>query len=243
MSRIRLLAQTSNTVTLRRADFQALLEAAENNVDLAAVERHRAEEKRVGWDVAKRNYLTREEAERALEGESLIRIWREKRGVTQRALAEAAQVPVSYLSEIEGGKKPGSRGALQSIAEILELPMELLTSNPVDGPKPMLHPLTRSQKAAAKLEKLAEESPDRDRLAGEAHAIVAEWLAIAERDGVRHQVRLAIGTLDSLIQAKAKEWIDRADQPRNAATAKRMKQVSDALEAAVDALDIEYGKL
>jgi transcriptional regulator with XRE-family HTH domain len=242
MTKIKVLAQTDKTVTLRRADFQALLAAAEDNVDLAAVDKHRAEEKRVGWDVAKRNYLSRSEAERGLDGENLVRIWREKRGMTQRALAEAAQVTVSYLAEIEGGKKPGSRDALQRLAQILEVPMESLA----ERPEPSLRPVTRSEKAAERLARLAEEGGGRDRLADEAHTIVSEWLEIAERDGVRHQVKAAIGTLESIITAISTEWAERSieqDRIHDTGTARRLKRISDALEAAIDVLHAEYRKL
>jgi transcriptional regulator with XRE-family HTH domain len=43
--------------------------------------------------------------------------------MTQRALAETARVAVSYLSEIETGKKPGSFAAMQRIAGALEVPV------------------------------------------------------------------------------------------------------------------------
>jgi transcriptional regulator with XRE-family HTH domain len=242
MMRIKLLAETDKTVTLRRADFQALLQAAEDNVDLAAVETHSAEEKRVGWDAAKRNYLTRDETERLLDGESPIRVWREKRGMTQRALAEAAQVSVSYLAEIEGGKKPGSRDALQRLVQILEVPMESLAAK---SDLPWL-PVTRSEKAAERLGKLAEQGGDRDRLADEARAIVSEWLEIAEKDGVRHQVRAAIGTLESITTAISTDWARRSieqDRIHDTGASRRMKRISDALEAAIDALATEYRKI
>jgi transcriptional regulator with XRE-family HTH domain len=243
MTKIRLLAQTDKTVTLRRADFQALLEAAEDNADLAAVVKHRAEEQRLGWDVAKRNYLTREETERLLDGESPVRVWREKSGIRQGALALAAGVRVGYLAEIEGGKKPGSTSALQSVAKILEIPMELLADDPVESAKPILLPITRSKGAAARLNKLAEKSGNLDHVAAEARTIVAEWLEIAERDGLRHQVKAAVGALEALILAMAKERAERANQLGDNTAAKKVRRVSDALEAAWDALGIEYDKL
>lgn len=239
MTRIKVLAETEKTVTLRRADFQALLQAAEDNADLAAIEKHRAEEKRLGWDVAKRNYLTREEAERALDGESLVRIWREKRGMTQGALAKAAPMSVSYLAEIEGGKKPGSRDALQRVALILEVPMESLAENSMTS----FQPVTRSAQAAERLARLAEETGNRVRLSEEAHAVVREWIEIAERDGVRHQVKAAVGTLAALILQRAAAWTAQADDAPAAEAAERMKRISDALEAAWDELDMEYHKL
>jgi DNA-binding XRE family transcriptional regulator len=127
MTKFKLLAETEKTVTLKRRDYQALLDAAEDRADLAAVASHRSHEKSVGWDVARRDYLTRAEASRALAGEHPVRIWRQKRGMTQRALAEAAHVSASYLTEIETGKKPGSADALRRLASVLETAMEALT--------------------------------------------------------------------------------------------------------------------
>jgi DNA-binding XRE family transcriptional regulator len=134
MSAIKPLAETPETVTLTRSDFNALLSAAEDAADLASVGAHRAYEDRVGWETARRNYLTGDEARRLLDGTSAIRVWREKRGMTQRALAEAAEVAVGYLAEIEGGKKPGSAGALYRIAGVLDVPMEELVVQEAPGP-------------------------------------------------------------------------------------------------------------
>ncbi len=134
MSAIKPLAETPETVTLTRADFNALLSAAEDAADLASVEVHRAYEDRVGWETARRNYLTSDEARRLLDGVSAVRIWREKRGMTQRALAEAAAVAVGYLAEIEGGKKPGTAGALCRIARVLDVPMEHLVVEGAPAP-------------------------------------------------------------------------------------------------------------
>lgn len=47
------LAETRETVTLTRADFDALLHAAEDAADLAAVEAHRGYEDKVGWEMAR----------------------------------------------------------------------------------------------------------------------------------------------------------------------------------------------
>jgi hypothetical protein len=49
MSAIKPLAETPETVPLTRADFNALLDAAEGAADLASVEAHRAYEDFVGW--------------------------------------------------------------------------------------------------------------------------------------------------------------------------------------------------
>jgi transcriptional regulator with XRE-family HTH domain len=243
---IKVLAETKDTVTLRRKDFRALLDAAEDSLDLAAVRAHRAFEDRVGWDVARRNYLTRDEAQRLLDGENPVRVWREKRGMTQRSLAEAAQIAGSYLAEIESGKKPGSNVALRRIAEILEVPMENLASNSNVLPSSGLQPVTRAEKAAARLAKLAEAGSGRDRLEDEARAIIAEWLEIAGREGVRHQVKAALWALRNIVTELSSDWARIAsdqDRIRDTGAARRMSRISAALEAAVDTLTAESRKL
>ena len=128
MNMIAPLSETKQTVTLRRQDYDALVRAAEDAADRAAVEAHRAHEGRVGWEVARRSYLTSAEARQLLDGTNPVRFWREKRGMTQRALVEAARVAASYLSEIETGKKPGSFAAMQRIAGVLEVSVGDLSS-------------------------------------------------------------------------------------------------------------------
>ncbi len=99
-----------------------LLEANENVADLAAVRGQRADEAAAGgYEAAKASYYTADEAKRILAGESPIRVWRQKRGLTQRALAEAAAIQPGYLSEIENGKKPGSVPAYQALAHALSV--------------------------------------------------------------------------------------------------------------------------
>jgi transcriptional regulator with XRE-family HTH domain len=242
MSRIKVIAETNTTVTLRKTDFRALLQAAEDGADAAAVKAHRAHEDKVGWRTARRNYLTREEADRLLEGESPVRVWREKRGMTQRGLAEAGRLTPSYLAEIETGKKPGSKAALSRIAEILEVPMDDLAGDPTTSATPPLRPVTRAEAAAQRLVVLAEGGGGRDRLEEEARTIVSEWLEIAGRDGVRHQVKAAIETLRDIVTEISVHWARLAiaqDRIHDTGAAKRMRRISDALEAAIDALITE----
>lgn len=92
--------------------------------------RHRQYEQAVGWKTARQNYLTADEARRLLSGEHPLRVWREKRGLTQRALAEAAGIAASYLAEMEAEKKPGSVLALRKLAAVLAVPMDDLAVSP-----------------------------------------------------------------------------------------------------------------
>lgn len=65
-------------------------------------------------------------AERLLDGEHPVTVFREHRGLTLRALAERAEVSPSYLSEIEAGKKPGSFDAMVRLAGALGISLDHL---------------------------------------------------------------------------------------------------------------------
>jgi transcriptional regulator with XRE-family HTH domain len=244
MNAIKPLARTRDTVTLSRVDFEALVRSAEDATDLAAVDAHRAYEDRVGWDKARRNYLTVDETRRLLDGESPVRVWREKRGIAQRALAEAANVAVSYLSEIEGSKKPGSPGTLHRIAIVLETPLENLTGAP--GVDTGLRPVNRAEMAADRLASLAGgEAVDRDQLVRETRAVVAEWSQIAARDGTRNQIGAALQALTLRLRDISSEWRHRSiemDRNGDAPAAVRIRGGIRSLEAAIDVLREEYRK-
>ena len=111
-----------------RTDLDALIDAAENAADIASVRAWYAYVAAVGRDAAIANSYTAAEAKRLLAGESPVRIWREKHGMTQRALAAAA-IPAGYLSETESGKNPGSVAAYRALAMVLTVPMEDLVGD------------------------------------------------------------------------------------------------------------------
>jgi ribosome-binding protein aMBF1 (putative translation factor) len=111
---IRPIAETADSVTLRRADYEALVEAIEDAEDAAAL---REVEARLG--AGETEEIPIEMAERLLEGASPVRVWREHRGLSQGELARRAGVGVSYLSEIETGRKPGSLDAVAKLARAL----------------------------------------------------------------------------------------------------------------------------
>ena len=95
--------------------------------DIASVRAWNAYVAAVGRDAAIANSYTGAEAKRLLDGESPVRIWREKRGMTQRALAAA--IPAGYLSEIESRGKPGSVAVYRALATALAVPMEDLAGD------------------------------------------------------------------------------------------------------------------
>ncbi|MGH6904450.1 MAG: helix-turn-helix domain-containing protein [Geminicoccaceae bacterium] len=125
------IAETKDTVTLRRDDYQALLEALDDAADIAALREAEATVQR-----GESELLPIEMVERLLAGESPVRVWRTHRGMTARELAEVANLAPSYLSEIETGKKPGSLDAVARLARALGVAMEdLVTAEFVDANK------------------------------------------------------------------------------------------------------------
>ncbi len=54
-----------------------------------------------------------------LDGVNPIRAWREHRGLTQRALAEAAGIAAPYLSQLEAGRRRGTAAVLRRLADAL----------------------------------------------------------------------------------------------------------------------------
>jgi DNA-binding XRE family transcriptional regulator len=59
-----------------------------------------------------------------LDGENPIRVWREHRGLTQKQLAQVAEISVPYLSQLESGVRNGTTEALSTIAKALDLDLD-----------------------------------------------------------------------------------------------------------------------
>jgi DNA-binding XRE family transcriptional regulator len=113
------LDPATDTVTMSRAEYEALLEAAEDAEDLAHLAAQEERERLLGVETVRADALPAELVERMLDGESPVRIWREHRGLTLGELATRAEIAPSYVSEIETGKKPGSVAALGKLAGVL----------------------------------------------------------------------------------------------------------------------------
>ncbi|MDG5495413.1 helix-turn-helix domain-containing protein [Niveispirillum sp. BGYR6] len=125
MNTITPLTITADTVLLARADYDALLAALEEARDIATVRQFKADlaagrTETLPWDMARA----------LLDGANPVRVWREHRGMTARALAAAAGIATGYLSEIETGRKPGSATALKALATALHVDMEDLVPAP-----------------------------------------------------------------------------------------------------------------
>jgi DNA-binding XRE family transcriptional regulator len=103
------------TVTLSRADYDALISRQEELEDLLA-----AREADDGSRIPHEVFL------KVMNGENPVAAWRAYRGMTLRSLAEKTGLANGYLSEIERGLKTGSVKTLNHIAEALDTKIETL---------------------------------------------------------------------------------------------------------------------
>ena len=115
------LAETPDSVTLRRVDFEALTDLVVDAQDLAD-----ADAVKVRLAAGETEAFPFEVAERLLDGEHPVKTLREYRKLTVRGLAEIAGISASYLSEIETDKKPGSFEAMARISRALDVPLDML---------------------------------------------------------------------------------------------------------------------
>jgi hypothetical protein len=64
---------------------------------------------------------------RLVSGENPITVWREHRGLTLRALADAAGLDPGYLSQLENRKRAGPVATIKKLATALRLDLDDLT--------------------------------------------------------------------------------------------------------------------
>lgn len=100
------------------AEYERLLEAADEAAAIQAYDAYR---------VSSPETFPEEVAERLLEGEHPVRVFRDHRSLTQAQLAQAAGLKQFYVSQIEAGTRNGSVDALKRIAEALSVDLDDLT--------------------------------------------------------------------------------------------------------------------
>ena len=97
------------------ADYERLLDLAEDKSDVLAA--MQAEERRRNGE----EYLPAQMADRLMAGESALKVWRKHRGMTLQTLSKAAGIGVSFLSEIENGKRRGAPQLWRKLAAALNV--------------------------------------------------------------------------------------------------------------------------
>lgn len=101
-------------VVLTEAEYRALVDAAADAADVAVIRRF---EERLA--AGEEELLPEDMVGRILDGENPIRAWREHRGLTVKALAEAAGIAPAYLSQLETGKRDGTVATVKKLADAL----------------------------------------------------------------------------------------------------------------------------
>lgn len=109
----------TDTVTIPRAEYDRLLSIAEDVADDAAFDRAVARLAR-GEDEA----VPAQFANRIIDGESPLRVYREYRGLTQAALSEASGVNRVQIADMEAGRKSGSVTTVRKLAAALKVTVE-----------------------------------------------------------------------------------------------------------------------
>jgi DNA-binding XRE family transcriptional regulator len=111
--------QGERMAVLPIAEYERLREAAEMPEDIAALDE-------VMRKVAagEEEFIPEEYADRLIDGENPVRVWREYRGLKARELAEAAGISPPYLSQIENGEREGSFETMRKIADVLKVTID-----------------------------------------------------------------------------------------------------------------------
>lgn len=108
-------------ISIPLEEYRSLQAAAEQLADLQAYDRAL-----VQLANGDEEPLPSEFVKRMLSGESPLRIWREFRGLTQTALAEASNVNRVQIADIESGRKSGSIETVKKLADALGITLDEL---------------------------------------------------------------------------------------------------------------------
>jgi DNA-binding XRE family transcriptional regulator len=106
-------------IVLSEAEYERLVDRLEDAEDIATIRRF--EQKLAAGE---EEMIPAEYVYRILDGENPVAVWREYRGLTAKALAEAAGITQAYLSQIETGKRDGTLGTMKKIAEALKVTID-----------------------------------------------------------------------------------------------------------------------
>jgi DNA-binding XRE family transcriptional regulator len=101
-------------ITIPKAEYQSLLEAAESLSDIIAFDRAAA-----ALSSGDEELIPAAFADRLIAGENPLAVYRDLRRLTQIALAEKSGVHRVSIAEIETGRKQGSLGTLKKLADAL----------------------------------------------------------------------------------------------------------------------------
>jgi DNA-binding XRE family transcriptional regulator len=106
-------------VTISRAEYEHLRQAEEELAAIAAFERVTAD-----LAAGREEMIPDPFATRLINRENALRVYRDFRGLTQEALAQASGVNRVQIADIEAGRKTGSVATLRKLADALKLTID-----------------------------------------------------------------------------------------------------------------------
>ena len=109
----------NETVTIPRAEYDRLREASDDLADLQAYDRAM-----VALAAGDDELIPAEFADRLLNGESPVKVYRSFRGLSQAGLSRLSGVNRVQIIDIEAGRKNGSVGTLRKLAKALKVDVD-----------------------------------------------------------------------------------------------------------------------
>ena len=109
----------TETVTIPKAEYRRLCGVEE---DLADIQAALAVQARI--DAGTEEFVPELVADRLIDGEPPLRVWREHRGFSQAALARAADTSRVQIVDIEAGRRTGSVRTLRRLADALRIALD-----------------------------------------------------------------------------------------------------------------------
>ncbi|MCW1427684.1 helix-turn-helix transcriptional regulator [Novosphingobium sp. JCM 18896] len=106
-------------VTITKAEYQRLREAAEELDDLRSYDRAKA-----ALAAGDDELVPAEAVNRIIGGESPLRVFRDLRALTQQQLADASGVNRVQIADIEAGRKTGSVETVKKLAATLGVTLD-----------------------------------------------------------------------------------------------------------------------
>ena len=108
-----------NTVTIPRTEYDRLCAAADDLADMQAALAVRAR-----IETGAEELVPAEVADRLIDGDNPLRVWREHRGMTQSGLARASGANRVQIADIEAGRATGSVRTVRALADALAIDLD-----------------------------------------------------------------------------------------------------------------------
>ena len=109
----------TETVTIPKAEYRRLCGVED---ELAALQAALAVQERI--DAGTEEYLPAAVADRLIDGEPPLRVWREHRGFSQSALARTVDASRVQIVDIEAGRRTGSVHTRRRLADALGIGLD-----------------------------------------------------------------------------------------------------------------------